>query len=464
MVKSFILRNVDKIDKISCHSYDPDVLNMIKKIDSCSSSYELNKLSTKIKYGDGKWELRTTDYVPENFQNAVKLLQISNISEDGEIIPANNDKYISKELHEKWKGSKIEKGNIIIAITGTIGRMAIFNEIFEANLNQALGVIKLKKEHEGIKIIPEYIHLYLNSNFSIQQLLRFGGYRSGQAGLSLDEIGSVKIVLPDEKVQLQIINKVKKIRVEALSHYKDYIKYANMSKNLPVELLGIELPNETENIFVLKKEFDGSQRIDAINNAPFLKKLKSNLSKKEYKKFSEVLRNANNKFEFNDFYKLVDLDNIDENISQIKSFVEVKTLNSQKTLFKMGNLLVSKLGSEKGNIILIDKEHDGFLGSGELMPFELNDGSTVSIEYLYYLLRSPYLSKQIEYTLSGCSRMRISQKDIQNLIFPIQPDKDQIIVSRCKNLIDKSVEEKSKYISKRKEMNDDFEREVNKII
>ncbi len=452
----FILKDLDELNKLSYHSYDPEILFLINSIKNKAKGVMLDKLSEDITYGSGKWELRTTDYVPESFPKRIKLLQISNISENGEIIETERDKYIPLELHEKWKTSKVRKGDLIVAITGTLGRIALFNQDYEANLNQALGIIRLKKEYEGIKIIPEYIHLYLNSYYAIEQFMRFGGFRAGQSGLSLDEIGSVYVILPKEDEQKKIIEEINKIRKEAISHFDKFIEYSNKSKNIAQEILNIPIPNEDERIFIYSEKF--KKRIDVPYNSPFLKKLLNNIKKNKYDELNKLLKEAENKLIFSDFYNVIDLDNIDENLSEIKSWKEVKVLNSTKTVFKKNNLLMSKMGGEKGNIILIDEKYDGFLGSGELVPFELREESPVSLEYLFYVLRSPYISKQIEYSLSGCSRMRISNEEMKILLIPLPKDEKQEkqVINSVRELRKNAIFEKEQYLLKKQGVYDKF--------
>src|SRR3990167_9132833 len=223
-VKTFVLENTNGLDKISCHSHDPEFLKLIKTLSK--KGIPLISLSEKVTYGSGKWELRTTDYVPENYPNAIKLLQISNIDILGKIINTDRDKYIPSELHKKWEVSQVKKGDLIIAITGTLGRIALFNKDYEANLNQALGIIRLKKEYNQIKINPDFIHFYLNSYFALKQFMALGGYRSGQSGLSLDEIGSVYIILPEEKEQIRVLTKIEEIKSKISNEkikYEDYL-------------------------------------------------------------------------------------------------------------------------------------------------------------------------------------------------------------------------------------------------
>ena len=240
-VKTFILEYTKNLDKISCHSYDPEYLRLMSELNI--NGISLNNLSQKITYGAGKWELRTSDYVPENYPNAIKLLQISNINNFGKIINTNRDKFIPVELHNKWKISQVKKGDLLIAITGTLGRLALFNEDYEANLNQALGIIRLKKEHNGIKIIPEFIHFYLNSYFALEQFMALGGYRSGQSGLSLNEIGTIQIILPEEDKQKTILKRLEEIKSKIIDEQNKYYSYLDKIGKLLDDYTGLDLSN-----------------------------------------------------------------------------------------------------------------------------------------------------------------------------------------------------------------------------
>ena len=458
--KIFILNDLENLDKLSCHTYDPAVLKLLNKLKS--KGIKLSDLKKQIISGPMGFHLHTYDYIPENYPERVKLLQISNIDEFGEIANTRRDKYISKEKHEKLKMSKVIKDDLIVAKTGGLGRIALFNGDYEANLNQALGIIRLKKEYDGIKIIPEFIHLYLNSHYATEQFMRLGGYRAGQSGLSLDEIGLTYIVLPNENKQKDIIKKVNLIRKEAIRHYKKYLEYSKESTILPLKLLKITVPNENERIFVCDGKIDN--RVDAIFNSPFLNKLKENIKNSNYKKLSNLLVGAKNKFKYDSFYKLIDLDDIDEKIGQIKAFKEVGFLNSTKTMFKKDNLLISKLGAEKGNIILIDEKFDGCVGSGELVPFALRNDCSVSLKYIFLVLRSVYGHKQIEYSLSGCSRMRISKLEMNNLLIPLPKNKNEEseIIKKINNVLNKSKEELQNYENKKQEMYKILEKEIEK--
>ena len=79
-VKTFILENTYNLDKISCHSHDPEFLKLLRTLQSSKLNVSLKDLiSEDIISGPMGFQLHTYDYVPYNYPDAVKLLQISNI-------------------------------------------------------------------------------------------------------------------------------------------------------------------------------------------------------------------------------------------------------------------------------------------------------------------------------------------------------------------------------------------------
>ncbi len=253
--KTFILNDTKRLDKLSCHSHDPEVLELISKLKNSKFEVQLKKmLSEKVISGPMGFQLHTYDYVPENYLDAVKLLQISNINKTGQIINIERDKYISKEKDEELKNSQVKKNDLIIAKTGTIGRIALFQEIYKANLNQALGIIRLKEKHNSIKISAEFIHLYLNSDFALDQFMNLGGFRAGQSGLSLDEIGQIYMILPNEDKQKDILKKINILKNKISNEIKEYTKYLHKLNTVLDEYTNLDLTKSLKHgLFLMRK-------------------------------------------------------------------------------------------------------------------------------------------------------------------------------------------------------------------
>jgi len=446
-------------EKISAHYYDPTVLDILKNLDNSPIKVSLNSIKKEIISGPWGFQLHTTDYVPEDFPCSVWLLQILNLGKFGNLIKTKRDKFISKEKDEELKISRIKKGDIIIAKTGAIDRCVIVKKEINANLNQALGIIRLKKEYNHTRIIPEFIHEFLNSKYGILQMMRIGGYRAGQSGLSLEEIGSIILLLPSENEQLKILNKVREIKDKAKKNIQEYKKIIKEIKNIILENLKVKLPVEPkkEQTFPCNLLDDSKERIDALFNNPYRDKLINELKKHPYKKLRKIATiEKREEILPSEFYKLIDLDDISEDLGEVINIKEVPKLGSTKTVFRKGNILVSKLEPEKGKIILVDDKTDGYVGSSELVPLKLIS-EEVLLKYLWIVLRSDYVLKQWKYEITGSSRERIGKTELENTIIPI-PNRQvqEEIIKKHEEILKQAKNSLNEYKFNKKEAKDTF--------
>ena len=95
----------------------------------------------------------------------------------------------------------------MIAIVGaTIGQVGIYLSDKEANINQAIALVRVK---EGIN--SEYVKEVVSSSIGQLNLERLKR-PVARANINLEEIGSIIIPFPDLDKQNEIVNKVKTIR------------------------------------------------------------------------------------------------------------------------------------------------------------------------------------------------------------------------------------------------------------
>ena len=114
--------------------------------------------------------------------------------------------YISKEDHENIsKRSKVDNGNVLFAMIGTIGNPVIVStdKIF------SIKNVALFKFENNKKLINEYLRLLLNSKYTEDNLLVKS--RGGtQKFVSLTDLRNFKIPLPPLETQKQIVAKIEK--------------------------------------------------------------------------------------------------------------------------------------------------------------------------------------------------------------------------------------------------------------
>jgi type I restriction-modification system DNA methylase subunit/restriction endonuclease S subunit len=112
--------------------------------------------------------------------------------------------YIPFDVHKKMKRSQVKFKDVFLNITGdSIGRSAMMNENTEANVNQHVALLRVKKD----LILPEYLSISLNSPFIQSQIFsnQAGGTRKA---LNYEQIKDLIIPLPSLKIQSEIVDKI----------------------------------------------------------------------------------------------------------------------------------------------------------------------------------------------------------------------------------------------------------------
>ena len=113
-------------------------------------------------------------------------------------IDCSNPKYVEDGFNAKQKRSVLKKGDFLINIVGaSIGRAAQFNLDCKANINQAAALVRVTDK----RIRDKYLLMYLNSEKALQT---YDSMKSdtGRANLSLQDIGSLSILIPPVEEQI----------------------------------------------------------------------------------------------------------------------------------------------------------------------------------------------------------------------------------------------------------------------
>jgi restriction endonuclease S subunit len=433
--------DIKKYDKISCHFYDPRTLNLIKKLDKLENSVSLDEICDKVIYSDGKWELHTEDYVPEEFPDSVLLLQVLNLSEDG-IIRTKYDKFIRKELHTRWKNSQIKPNDIVMAITGTIGLCALISEGFrEANLNQALARIVLKEKivrnGKEVKINPQFIVFYINSLYGRTQLERLGGSRAGQSGLSTTEIKSIKLPLPSYEIQTRVVNEVDAFKKKARVKIGNYKECLEKLKELLNSRLNIKKKDFGKSFIVKSSKL--TDRLDGYFHHPELAYIQNEIRKLDHDKFEIVGCKELNRIKPIDketcekvrttIFKYVDIGNTTVDLGLILGHEEDILLNlptRARQLCDSGDLLQPRpIGSSDG-LIIVPKGYDRQLFSTGFIQIRPKDEEEAFL--LWVILKSEIVQKQLFYLQSGSVQPEITPTNFEEyVLIPIPKNTGSIL-------------------------------------
>lgn len=149
-------------------------------------------------------------------EKGIAFIRSGDIDISGDI-DFSNLLYITPQIHNtKMKSSQLRRNDIMIAIVGaTIGQVGIYLSDKEANINQAIALVRLK---EGVN--PEYIKELLKSSIGQLNLDRLKR-PVARANINLEEVGSILIPVPNIDKQEKLVRKVKNIRTRAKQLQKE---------------------------------------------------------------------------------------------------------------------------------------------------------------------------------------------------------------------------------------------------
>lgn len=163
----------------------------------------------------------------------INFVKIESIDANG-----NFDKtkfaHISEECHVSLKRSKLQKNDILFSIAGAIGRTAIVSEdILPANTNQALAIIRLKKNNNDLNFIR-----YQLSSASVIKQTEKQKQGVAQLNLSLKDIGNLEINIPSLPEQQKIAAHLDSIQ-SAIDNKKQQLQQLDeLVKSKFVEMFG----------------------------------------------------------------------------------------------------------------------------------------------------------------------------------------------------------------------------------
>ena len=113
--------------------------------------------------------------------------------------------FISQETHGKLKRSQLKVSDILFSMAGVyLGKVSIVgDDDVPANTNQAVAIIRFKKNVCNI----DYIYYYMKQRWFNEYVRSFSS-QAAQPNINLEQIGKLKINLPDRMVQNKIVKTV----------------------------------------------------------------------------------------------------------------------------------------------------------------------------------------------------------------------------------------------------------------
>lgn len=353
-------------------------------------------------------------------EEGIPFIRSGDINED-KMINFDEILYIKSEIHNKLlKGSKLKKEDVLIAIVGaTIGQVSMYDHEKEANINQAIALVRLK---EGIN--PEYVKAFLLSTLGQKQLNRIKR-PVARANINLDEIRSIHIILPP----LEIENKVVEFMGQSYQRQKQKETEAQQLldsiNDYVLSELGIKLPElKDEMYYVVYADEVKNNRCDAYYCQPKFEEVEEAIKRGTYKtkKFNEITKQLINGLDFRKFSEdgltYIRVSNINPNSINNEEVRYIPPINiSKKIHLKSGNLLITRKGTF-GVAAVVEKNHEEFIISSEIFKIEL--GQEQVNPFFISIWMNSYAQKIIfDRIKTGGIMGHISQEALSDIIIPL---------------------------------------------
>ncbi len=166
------------------------------------------------------------DYTGE--EEGIPFVRAVNLSYSEVLL--NDAVYIKPAVHQGiLKKTKLKTNDVLLSIAGTVGRCAIYSHEQEANINQALAILRFD-EH---KVTRLYLSTFFNSDIGTEYIARYG--RLGlQTNLNLDEVSSLRIPVIGMKMQKAVSSKMEQ-SFEARKESKRLLELAKQAVETAIE-------------------------------------------------------------------------------------------------------------------------------------------------------------------------------------------------------------------------------------
>lgn len=143
-----------------------------------------------------------THQTPSYVEKGVIFLSAQNIKDYK--LDFENIKYVSREEHERIsRRNQSQKGDILLAKSGTLGVAAIVEDDTEFSIYESLALLRPRQDI----VLPRYLYYVLNSQHT-QEEKNLSSKGMGVKHLHLTEINKITIPVPDLSEQKKIIGKL----------------------------------------------------------------------------------------------------------------------------------------------------------------------------------------------------------------------------------------------------------------
>jgi type I restriction enzyme, S subunit len=363
-----------------------------------------------------------------DFQDTgIPFLMTQNIRQN--FIDWKIEKFVNEKDHEMLYKSHCRKGQVLVTMAGEyLGRVAVYDRNEVCSSNQAIAKVTLKKN-----LSPYLVSTFLNSKHGQNQINRLKTI-TGQPNINMSLIKSLKVPLFSESFQIQL----EKLIIESETKRNSTSLKYKQAETILLETLGLknfEPSKEPVNVKGFNESFLTTGRLDAEyyqkKYEDYEKIIKINtfgftLISNEYilvKNISKKEKESYNYIEIGDV-------NVNDGSTKYSSLNTCELPANAKTEVKRGDLLISKVRSNRGAVTIIDFDAENLIVSGAFTVLREKKTSVFSNETLKVLLRTNIYKDWLLQFNIGTQYPVIRDEDIFNMPIPKISKEIQEVVTK----------------------------------
>ena len=332
--------------------------------------------------------------------------------------------YIAREKFDKLGSGKIQKGDLLFCLRGSLGKKAIVDSIEEGAIASSLVILRPSA------INTRFLSYYLDSS-SVNCEIERSNNGSSQPNLSARSVSQFLIPIPDEIDQQRIVAELDCLNEMIALKQEQLKEFDKLAQSIFYDMFGDPMDNVHEwGISILEDVVSDSCSIsygivqpgeDVENGVPVVRPV-----------------DLVNQVVYKDGLKIVD-----------KAISD----SYKRTILKGDELLFCVRGTT-GIISFASEELKGCNVTRGITPLEF--GERINKYYAYYLLKTPYLQSLIAEKTNGIALKQINMRDVRLLPIMCPPlalqqqfaEKIQAIESQ-KELVKQSIAETQQLLKSR---------------
>lgn len=310
-----------------------------------------------------------------------------------------------------------------------VGRTGLIKD--QTDCTFASYLIRLVPDVE--KLLPEYLTMYLNTDFGSGQVKRRAMRSINQANVSGSEVRRVLIPLlelPAQRIIADLVN------AAFVKQRECFAKYAEAERLLESELgLGELVFDKSIGHTAYFSDTIANSRIDADYFQPQYEKVKSKII--NYRGGHESLLNICNSVRPNidphkspkELFSYIELSNINASIGVVERAIngqgaELPT-RARRQVYA-GDVIASAVVGSVDKVALIAEKQDGFIASTGF--FHLKPKAVPS-EYLLMLVRSSFVRMQFQQQATGGILSAVPDSRLKHVLIPKLPRSTQLKIT-----------------------------------